>query len=115
MLQQAINSAELILHQYQQIQRTTPYEISDCRKPSVARDIATVLGAVQKRNGYLEGNGYRVTWCIGHLVQLAAPEAYAEELRRWKFDTLPIIPEQFQYQVVPATQKTICHCAAADS
>ncbi len=74
-------------------------------KPSVARDIAAVLGAVQKKNGYLEGNGYRVTWCIGHLVQLAAPEAYAEELRRWKFDTLPIIPEQFQYQVVPATQK----------
>ena len=42
-------------------------------KPSVARDIAAVLGAKQKRNGYLEGSGYRVTWCIGHLVQLAAP------------------------------------------
>lgn len=73
-------------------------------KPSVARDIAAVLGAKQKRNGYLEGNGYRVTWCIGHLVQLAAPEDYAEELRRWRMDTLPIMPDQFRYDIVPATK-----------
>lgn len=73
-------------------------------KPSVARDIAAVLGAKQKRNGYLEGSGYRVTWCIGHLVQLAAPEDYAEELRRWRMDTLPIMPDQFRYDIVPATK-----------
>lgn len=73
-------------------------------KPSVARDIAAVLGAGQKRNGYLEGNGYRVTWCIGHLVQLATPEQYDETLRRWNLDTLPIIPEQFRYDIVPATK-----------
>ncbi len=73
-------------------------------KPSVARDIAAVLGANQKRNGYLEGNGYQVTWCIGHLVQLANPEEYGEEYRRWKLDTLPILPAQFQYEIVPATK-----------
>lgn len=81
-------------------------------KPSVARDIATVLGAVQKRNGYLEGNGYRVTWCIGHLVQLAAPEAYAEELRRWKFDTLPIIPEQFNIRLFLLHKNNLSLCSS---
>ena len=73
-------------------------------KPSVARDIANVLGASQKRNGYLEGNNYRVTWCIGHLVQLANPEEYDETLRRWKIDTLPIMPDQFRYEIVAATK-----------
>lgn len=73
-------------------------------KPSVARDIAAVLGANQKRNGYLEGGGYQVTWCIGHLVQLANPEEYGEEYRLWKLDTLPILPTQFQYEIVPATK-----------
>lgn len=73
-------------------------------KPSVARDIAAVLGADKKHNGYLEGAGYQVTWCIGHLVQLADPEAYDEQLRRWQLNTLPIMPEQFQYEIVPATK-----------
>ena len=73
-------------------------------KPSVARDIANVLGAKQKKNGYLEGNGYQVTWCIGHLVQLADPEHYDESLKRWSMHTLPIMPEQFQHEVVPSTK-----------
>lgn len=73
-------------------------------KPSVARDIASVLGATQKRNGYLEGNGYQVTWCIGHLVQLANPEEYDETLRRWKMDTLPIMPARFRYEIVASTK-----------
>lgn len=73
-------------------------------KPSVARDIAAVLGAKQKRNGYLEGNGYQVTWCIGHLVQLANPEEYDEAYRRWSLEALPILPAQFQYEIVPATK-----------
>lgn len=73
-------------------------------KPSVARDIANVLGAKQKKNGYLEGNGYQVTWCIGHLVQLADPESYDEALKRWNLQTLPIMPEQFQHEIVPATK-----------
>ena len=73
-------------------------------KPSVAHDIANVLGAKQKKNGYLEGNGYQVTWCIGHLVQLADPESYDERLKRWSMDTLPIMPEVFQHEVLPSTK-----------
>ena len=73
-------------------------------KPSVARDIANVLGAKQKKNGYIEGNGYQVTWCIGHLVQLADPENYDERLKRWSMDTLPIMPEVFQHEVLPSTK-----------
>ena len=73
-------------------------------KPSVARDIANVLGAKQKKNGYLEGNGYQVTWCIGHLVQLADPESYDEQLKRWRMDTLPIMPEVFRHEVLPSTK-----------
>ena len=73
-------------------------------KPSVARDIANVLGATKKRNGYLEGNGYQVTWCIGHLVQLATPETYDESLKRWSMQTLPIMPESFQHEVVASTK-----------
>ncbi len=73
-------------------------------KPSVARDIANVLGATQKRNGYLEGNGYQVSWCIGHLVQLADPEAYDEAYKRWSMHTLPIMPDKFQHEVVASTK-----------
>ncbi len=73
-------------------------------KPSVARDIANVLGAKQKKNGYLEGNGYQVTWCIGHLVQLADPESYDESYKRWSMQTLPIMPERFHHEVVASTK-----------
>lgn len=74
-------------------------------KPSVARDIARVLGAGGKRNGYLEGSGYQVTWCVGHLVRLAAPESYGEQYKRWRLDTLPILPESFKKEVPPETRK----------
>ena len=74
-------------------------------KPSVARDIAKVLGATGKRDGYLEGSGYQVTWCVGHLVQLAAPESYGEEYKRWRIDTLPILPQSFKKEVPPETKK----------
>ena len=74
-------------------------------KPSVARDIARVLGVKTKRDGYYENNEYRVTWCIGHLVQLADPEAYGEKYRQWTLAALPIIPEEFQKEVTLSTQK----------
>jgi DNA topoisomerase-3 len=63
-------------------------------KPSVAREYARILGATQRRDGYLEGNGYAVTWAIGHLVQLADAEAYGYE--KWRLEDLPILPEPFQ-------------------
>ena len=74
-------------------------------KPSVARDIAKVLGAGSKRDGYLEGSGYQVTWCVGHLVQLASPESYGEEYKRWRIETLPILPQSFKKEVPPETKK----------
>lgn len=71
-------------------------------KPSVGKDIARVLGANTKTGGYLEGNGYKVTWCFGHLVGLSDPESYGEEYKgKWSFETLPIAPEKWKYYVTP--------------
>ncbi len=67
-------------------------------KPSVARDLAKVLGARTKGEGYLEGNGYRVGWCIGHLLELAPPEVYDASWKRWSTQTLPMLPEAFRLQ-----------------
>lgn len=64
-------------------------------KPSVARDLAKVLGARSKSDGYLEGRDIRVTWCVGHLLELAPPERYDPSWKRWSYDTLPMLPERF--------------------
>ncbi len=68
-------------------------------KPSMARSLSAVLGATQKQAGYLKGNGYLVSWCIGHLVELAAPAAYDEKYAKWRTDDLPILPAPWQYVV----------------
>ena len=65
-------------------------------KPSVARDLAKVLGASQRRDGFLEGNGWQVTWAIGHLVQLKTPDEYDPALKRWSMERLPFVPERFE-------------------
>ncbi len=64
-------------------------------KPSVARDIARVLGAAKGGKGYLEGNGYVVTWAVGHLVSLAEPHQMNPEWRQWRLHSLPILPQQW--------------------
>jgi DNA topoisomerase-3 len=64
-------------------------------KPSVARDLARVLGATTRREGFLEGNGLAITWCVGHLVELEEPAHYDAAWKRWSFDTLPMVPERF--------------------
>jgi DNA topoisomerase III len=76
-------------------------------KPSVARDLAAFLGASQRREGYLEGGGYQVTWALGHLVELCEPEDYDPALRKWSLDALPIVPEEFRLRVIdnPAGRK----------
>lgn len=66
-------------------------------KPSVARSIAAVIGATQKQNGYMEGSGYLVSWCIGHLVSFADAGRYDERFKKWRYEDLPIIPEPWQY------------------
>lgn len=74
-------------------------------KPSVAQSIAKVIGATAKRDGYLEGSGYLVSWCVGHLVELAEPEEYDGKYEKWRKEDLPIIPEKWEYQVSPGTKK----------
>ena len=65
-------------------------------KPSVARDLAAFLGARSRRDGFLEGNGFQVTWAFGHLVELKEPQDYDPALKRWSVDTLPIVPARFE-------------------
>ena len=76
-----------------------------CEKPSVAQSIGKVLGASKRCDGYLEGGGYLVSWCVGHLVELAQPEAYGETYAKWRLEDLPILPEKWRYQVSPSTKK----------
>lgn len=68
-------------------------------KPSVAKTIANVIGATKHNDGYLSGNGYAVSWCFGHLAELAQAESYNESYGKWKYEDLPIIPETWQYAV----------------
>ena len=74
-------------------------------KPSVAMSLSKVIGATKRGDGYMEGNGYLVSWCVGHLVELSQPDAYDEKYARWRYDDLPILPEQWQYQVSASTKK----------
>ena len=74
-------------------------------KPSVAISISKVLGATKKKDGYYEGNGYRVSWCVGHLIQMANPDAYDEKYAKWDMADLPIIPKAYKYEVAKATKK----------
>ncbi len=74
-------------------------------KPSVGRDIARVLGCSKGGNGFLEGRDYVVTWALGHLVELADPESYTDQWKTWKMETLPMLPEKLEIQVIPKTGK----------
>ena len=74
-------------------------------KPSVAMSYAKVLGATNRKDGYLEGNGYLVSWCVGHLVELAPPNIYDAKYVKWSIADLPILPERWQYLVSASTKK----------
>ena len=74
-------------------------------KSSVAQSLAKVLGANKRCDGYLEGNGYIVSWCVGHLVELSPPEAYDETYAKWRLSDLPIFPAIWKYQVSASTRK----------
>ncbi|NGZ28074.1 MAG: DNA topoisomerase III [Magnetococcales bacterium] len=76
-----------------------------CEKPSQARDIAGVLGVLGRREGYLEGNGKQVTWCIGHLLEMKMPDHYRPEWKYWHLETLPIIPDHWQLDVREGVSK----------
>ena len=74
-------------------------------KPSVAISYAKVLGATSRQDGYLEGNGYLVSWCVGHLVELAPPNVYDAKYVKWSIADLPILPQKWQYLVSASTKK----------
>ena len=80
-------------------------ELVIAEKPSVALSIAKVIGAKNKKDGYYEGNGYIVSWCVGHLIQMANPDSYDEKYAKWNIDDLPIIPKEYKYEVAKATKK----------
>ena len=69
-------------------------------KPSVARDIAHILGANSSRDGYMEGNGYQVTWTFGHLCTLKEPNDYTEKWKHWSLSSLPMIPTRFGIKLI---------------
>ncbi len=75
-------------------------------KPSVAQEFAKALQLNTRRgNGYLESEEAIITWCVGHLVTMSYPEAYDEKLKRWSLDTLPFLPQEFKYEVIPAVSQ----------
>ena len=74
-----------------------------CEKPSQAGDIARVIGARRRGNGCYTAQNLAVTWCIGHLVGAAEPDAYGEQYKRWAIETLPIIPERWRLEVKSST------------
>ncbi len=74
-------------------------------KPSVAMEFAKALKiATNRKNGYLESQDWIITWCVGHLVTMSYPEKYDEKLKIWRLDTLPFIPEEWKYEIIPAVQ-----------
>ena len=74
-------------------------------KPSVAAALAAALGVKNKKDGYMEGGGYLISWCVGHLVELAEAAAYGEQCKKWSYDSLPILPQPWQYTVFKDRQK----------
>ena len=80
------------------------YVLVIAEKPSVARSIAGVLGATEKHDGYLQGNGYIVTWCVGHLVSMCDAGSYDERFKKWRYEDLPILPDEWKY-TVPGEKK----------
>lgn len=74
-------------------------------KPSVAKSIADVLGADSRQDGYFEGNDYLVSWCVGHLIELAQPESYGEKWKKWTYESLPVNPMHFEYEIKEDTRE----------
>ena len=75
------------------------YKLVIAEKPSVAKSIASVLGAGKRENGYVEGNGYLVSWCFGHLAEFASADVYDAKYEKWNYADLPIVPDPWEYAV----------------
>ena len=82
-----------------------PKKLIITEKPSVAMEYAKVLKiSANRKNGYMESNDWIITWCVGHLVTMSYPEVYDEKLKFWRLDTLPFIPKEWKYEIIPAVQ-----------
>ena len=83
-----------------------PKHIIITEKPSVAMEFAKVLGVSgQRKDGYIESDNWIITWCVGHLVTMSYPEKYDEKLKYWRLDTLPFIPKEYKYEIIPNVEK----------
>ena len=78
-----------------------------CEKLSVGAAVAAALGVTGRKDGYIEGNGYLISWCIGHLVQLSDAAAYGEQYKKWSYDSLPILPQEWKIHRSRRQGKTI--------
>ena len=79
-----------------------PKKLLITEKPSVAQEFAKVLKInTARKNGFLESDTWVITWCVGHLVTMSYPEKYDENLKFWRLDTLPFLPEEYKYEVIP--------------
>ena len=74
-------------------------------KPSVAMSLSKVIGANQRGDGYMEGNGYLVSWCVGHLVSMSDAGGYDERYKKWRYEDLPILPQEWKYTLTPGKEK----------
>ncbi len=80
-------------------------------KPSVAMSLAAVLGAMERKDGYLEGSGYLVSWCVGHLLELAQPEAYKEQYAKWRYEDLPFYRKTGNMKFQRIRKRSLPFCA----
>ena len=83
----------------------TSHTLVIAEKPSVAQSIATVIGADRRKDGYMEGKGYLVSWCVGHLVELASADLYDEKYAKWQYEDLPILPSNWKYVISKGKEK----------
>ena len=83
-----------------------PKSVLITEKPSVAMEFAKVLGINgARKDGYLESENWIVTWCVGHLVTMSYPEKYDENLKYWRLNTLPFMPKEYKYEIIPNVEK----------
>lgn len=76
-----------------------------CEKPSVAKIIAGALGAKEQKDGHIAGNGILVSWCVGHLVSMSDAGSYDERYKKWRYEDLPILPQDWKYTLTPGKEK----------
>ncbi|MCK5667145.1 MAG: hypothetical protein KAI17_26845, partial [Thiotrichaceae bacterium] len=89
------------------VNKKKPFELYLCEKPSQGRDIAKALGVRQRKEGYLQGNGLLVSWCIGHLLEMIPPDGYDQRYKRWSLQDLPILPQAWQLEAKKSTRKQL--------